>query len=543
MPFDRSALAPDSLLDTPDHEVLIIGSGFSGLGTAIRLAQTGFDDFAILEKENEVGGTWYINTYPGCACDVFSHVYSFSFEPNPDWSRAYSKQPEILQYLKNCADKYDIRRRVRFGAQVVQARFDEAAALWRVFYADASAMHRYMQARGLLAGDAIDLGDAALPPLRQLSARVLVSGMGPLSTPAYPALPGLERFMGKTFHSQQWDHDYDLAGKRVAVIGTGASAIQFVPEIQPQVAQLDLYQRTPPWILPKPDRAMTHRERWMFRHVPGARALERTRLYWMLESAALAFTFKPQLAARMQRMALDYMKRKLPDPALRAKLTPDYAMGCKRVLFSRNYLPALSQPNVAVIADRIGEVREQSIVDAHGVERPVDAIIFGTGFRVVDPVPRGAILGRGGRDLIDVWQGEPQAYKGTTVAGFPNLFLLVGPNVGLGHNSIVFMIESQINYLVDALRLMKRKRLATIEVKPEVQARFNDWIQRRSQRTVWVSGGCRSYYLHPETDRNFSIWPSFTFAFRRITRRFDARAYRLQTLHTPQRAQARGVSA
>ena len=527
MAFDHGAPPPTAV---PDHEVLILGAGFSGLGTAIQLRRAGFDDFVILEKESEVGGTWYVNTYPGCACDVPSHVYSFSFEPNPDWSRTFSGQPEILAYLKRCADKYRLRPRVRFGSFVVQARYEDGAGLWRVRYADAEAMRDYLAMRGLKPGDAIDVDDAALPPLKQISARVLVAGLGPLSIPAYPDLKGLERFQGERFHSQQWKHDYDLRGKRVAVIGTGASAIQFVPQIQPRVAHLDLYQRTPPWVLPKMDHPISDNRRRWFHRLPALRWLERTRLYWLLESVALGFVFKPSLTDKGKQLALRYLQRKVKDPALRARLTPDYGIGCKRVLLSNDYIPALTKDNVEVVTSGIREVREHSIIDAAGVERPVDAIIFGTGFRLADLLPRGAVIGRGGRDINEIWNGVPEAYKGTTVAGFPNLFILVGPNVGLGHNSIVFMIESQIRYLIGALKLMRRKRLATVEVRAEAQSRFNAWLQRKSVGTIWTSGGCKSYYLHPQTGRNIAIWPGFTFAFRRITRRFDAGQYVLQPL-------------
>jgi cyclohexanone monooxygenase len=512
----------------PQHQIVIIGAGFSGLGAAIRLKQSGFTDYLILEKESEVGGTWYVNNYPGCACDIPSHVYSFSFEPNPNWSRTYSHQPEILDYLKGVADKHGLRRQIRFKVHVISAAWNEANQWWQVVYTDADAMRHYMQSCGLVPGSEIDRADPALPALHTLTTRVLISGMGGLSTPAFPAIKGLQNFQGVSFHSQQWRHDYDLTGKRVAVIGTGASAIQFVPQIQNKVARLDLYQRTPPWILPKMDGPISERKRWLYRHLPIIRWLTRVRLYWLQELSALAFVFKPELARTVKQQVLRRLERKITDPALRAKLMPSYELGCKRVLLSNDYLPALAQANVDVIDSGIREVRAHSIVDEQGFEREIDAIIFGTGFRTADLVPRGAIHGRDGLDLVDSWPQGPQAYKGTTIAGFPNLFMLLGPNVALGHNSVVFMIEAQINYVLGALREMRRRGLAVLEVRREAQDRYNDELQQRLQTTVWTSGGCRSYYMDPKSGRNFAIWPGFTFTFRGLTRHFDRAAYREQ---------------
>jgi cation diffusion facilitator CzcD-associated flavoprotein CzcO len=513
----------------PDHEIVIIGTGFSGLGMAIQLRRAGIEGFVLFEKEEDVGGTWLVNDYPGCACDVQSHLYSFSFEPNANWSREFSPQPEILAYVQRCTDKYRLRPDIRFNTWVIGATYDEKEALWRLSIADAKEVTLFMRERGIKPGESLPLDDPALPSTRVVTARVVISGIGGLSTPAYPNLPGLETFQGKTFHSQQWDHGYDLAGKRVSVIGTGASAIQFVPEIQPKVLHLDLYQRTPPWVLPKPDREITDRERWLFGHVPGARWLQRTRLYWTLESRAIAFVVKPELLRTPERWGRELLAHQVLDEELRAKLTPNYSAGCKRILLSWNYYPALTQPNVEVVTSGIREVRAHSLVDKEGVEHPTDAIIFGTGFRVAEQMlPRGLIRGRNGVDLLDASPGGPEAYKGTTVAGFPNLFLLVGPNTGLGHNSLVFMIEAQVNYVLDALRVMRKRGLRSIEVKREAQEAFNLRLQERSKRTVWTTGGCKSYYIHPETGRNLAIWPDFTFLFRWITRKFDRENYILE---------------
>jgi cation diffusion facilitator CzcD-associated flavoprotein CzcO len=524
----------------PDQEILIIGTGFAGLGMAIQLRRAGIEGFLLLEKEEDVGGTWLVNDYPGCACDVQSHMYSFSFEPNPNWSREFSAQPEILSYVRRCADKYGLRSDIRFNAWVIGAAYDDKEALWRVRVTDAKAMAAFLIAKGLNPGDPFSLEDPALPDTRVITARVLVSGIGGLAIPAYPKLRGLERFQGKTFHSQQWDHEYGLEGKRVAVIGTGASAIQFVPEIQPKVLQLDLYQRTPPWVLPKPDREITDRERWWFNNVPVTRWLRRTRLYWTLESRAIAFVVRPELLRAPERWGRQFLEHQIENAELRAKLTPNYSAGCKRILMSWNYYPALTQPNVDVVTSGIREVREHSIIDAEGVERMADAIIFGTGFRLAtDMLPRGLFSGRNGRDLADASPAGPEAYKGTTIAGFPNLFMLVGPNTGLGHNSLVFMIEAQINYVLDAIRVMQKERLQSVEVKREAQDAFNEKLQERSKRTVWTTGGCKSYYIHPETGRNLALWPNFTFLFRWVTRKFDRENYVLEEVKSKAHATPR----
>jgi cation diffusion facilitator CzcD-associated flavoprotein CzcO len=514
----------------PDHEVVIIGSGFAGMGMAIQLDKAKMTDFTVIEKASDVGGTWRVNDYPGCACDVPSHMYSFSFEGNPDWSREFAGQAEILDYLRRCADKYALRPRIQFDTQVVGAVYDDAACLWTVRLSRTADIERFMAAKGLPPGASPPLGDPDLPVSRTIRARVVVSAMGGLSTPAYPKLPGLERFQGRTFHSQQWDHGYDLRGKRVAVVGTGASAIQFVPQIQPTVAHLDVYQRTPPWILPKGDRAIPPLLRRLYKASPLARKARRLSIYTTLESRAVALAFEPRLVRVAEALARLYLRRQVADPVLRRKVTPTYSLGCKRVLLTNDWFPALIQPNVDVVTTGIAEVREHSIVDTAGVERPVDAIVFGTGFRVSDPIPRGAVVGRGGADLAATWASAPQAYKGTSVAGFPNLFLLVGPNVGLGHNSLVYMIESQVRFVIDALRTMRDGHLAEVEVDRRAQDEFNAALQRRSKDTVWVDGGCHSYYLDAKTGRNIAIWPGFTFHFRWITRAFDASSYQVRPL-------------
>ena len=491
-------------------DVAIIGTGFAGLGMAIQLKKAGMDDFLLLEKADEVGGTWRDNHYPGCACDVPSHLYSFSFAQNPEWSRLFSPQPEILGYLKRITDEFGLRSHIRFQSALSEARWDDEAGVWQLRTAG---------------------GD-------HYRARVVVSGMGGLSTPAYPqGIQGLENFKGKTFHSQDWDHAYDLTGKRVAVIGTGASAIQFVPQIQKKAARIDLYQRTPPWITPKPDGRVAEGVKSFFKRLPAAQTALRGLIYSVLEARALGFVVNPKLMALDDRTARAHLKRQVKDPVLRAKLTPDYRIGCKRVLISNDYYPAVSQPNVSLITEGIQQVRAHSVVDKNGVEREVDAIIFGTGFKATDPVPPKMIFGKGGVDLLDTWQDGPEAYKGTTVAGFPNLFLIVGPNVGLGHSSMVYMIESQVAYVLSALKAMKKSGQPVLEVKAEKQAAYNQWLQGKTAGTVWNTGGCQSWYLHPKSGKNVTLWPGFTWQFRRATQAFDAEAYALRGVSAGAQAQ------
>jgi cation diffusion facilitator CzcD-associated flavoprotein CzcO len=476
--------------------VAIVGSGFSGLGMAIALLRDGVDDFVVLERAGDVGGTWRDNTYPGCACDVPSHLYSFSFEPNPAWTRTFSPQAEIWDYLRHCARKYGVLPHVRFGHELRDACWDAQRRRWIVETSRAT-----------------------------LTAQVLIAATGALSDPSIPTLPGLESFPGTVFHSARWDHDHDMHGRRVAVIGTGASAIQFVPRIQPQVAQMHVFQRTPPWIMPHPDRALRGWERRVYRTLPALQLAMRSGIYWARETFVLGFLRNRMALA--SRIARRHLAAQVRDPALRARLTPDYTIGCKRILISDDFYPALQQPNVEVVTDRIAEVREHSIVTADGVERDIDTIIFGTGFQVTDMPVAGQIRRGDGARLSDVWQGSPQAHLGSVVAGFPNFFMMLGPNTGLGHTSQVVMIESQIAYVSDALRHMDARGVGTLEVRPEVQAAYNREVQARLQGTVWNSGGCRSWYLD-RNGRNSTLWPGSTWSFRTRTRRFQAEDYVLR---------------
>ncbi|WP_199434918.1 flavin-containing monooxygenase [Qaidamihabitans albus] len=487
--------------------VVIIGSGFSGLGMAIQLKKAGRDDFVILEKAGDLGGTWRDNTYPGCACDIRSHMYSFSFAPNPGWSKSFSEQPEIWDYLSRVADAYELRPHIRFGVEAAGARWDEPAQCWHVETA---------------AGE-------------EFSGAFLVDGTGALHVPNIPELPGIERFQGVSFHSARWNHDFPLDGKRVAVVGTGASAIQFVPKIAPRVARLDLYQRTPPWVLPRPEGEIPDWTKQLFHRAPPVRRAYRAALYLLNESFAVGFNGRPELLKLGERLARRNIEKHIADPELRRKVTPDYTLGCKRVLGSNTYYPALTRDNVHLLTDGIREVTAGGIVGNDEAEREVDAIIYGTGFHVTDAFENLRVKGRGGRELADQWRAEGiQTHLGITVSGFPNLFLLLGPNTGLGHNSVVFMIESQIRYAAEAIRLTRERGTTAIEVREDVQRRFNDEIQRRLARGVWSTGGCRSWYLDSR-GVNRAIWPGFTWRYWMRTRHVDPAEFEFTGVRRPGR--------
>ena len=474
--------------------VAVIGSGFGGLGAAIRLKQEGCDDFVIFERAAEVGGVWRDNTYPGCACDVESNLYSFSFAPNPRWSHSFSRQPEIWDYLRHCAEDFGLLPHLRFEHEVREAAWDDARRLWRL-----------ETSRGTF------------------TASVLVAAAGSLSEPSIPPLKGLADFAGRVFHSARWDHEYDLRGKRVAVVGTGASAVQFVPEIQPVVERLSVFQRTPPWVVPRRGRAFTDGEREWFRRFPATQRVRRAGVYALRELFGYGFR-RPWGMWYMGWVARRHLARSVPDPRLRARLTPDYTIGCKRILISNDYLPALTRGNVELVTDAITEFTARGVVTADGRERAADAVIFGTGFRVSDLPFAAHVRGRDGRSLAEVWDGSPRAHVGTTVAGFPNLFLLQGPNTGLGHTSVIYMMEAQIEHIVSAVRYMQRRGVSAMEPRPEAQAAFVADVDRMMRGTVWDAGGCRSWYMDA-TGRNAAIWPRPTWAFRRRVARLDPAEY------------------
>ena len=482
----------DEATETLPAEVgtVIVGSGFSGLAMAAGLKRDADTDFLILERAGDIGGTWRDNTYPGCRCDVPSLVYSLSFAQNPGWSSTFSAQPEIQAYLKRTAVEHGLRDHFRLGCEVEDAIWDAAAQRWRL-----------QTSRGPIA------------------ARVLIASAGPLHEPKLPELPGLDRFQGTVFHSATWDHDHDLSGKRVAVIGTGASAIQFVPKIQPQVERLHLFQRTAPWVFPRTDRELSAFEHGLYRRFPVAQRAMRSAIYWAREAFALPM-MRVGLAPALKRIGLAHLRRQVPDPQLREKLTPDYLPGCKRILISNDYLPSLSKANVEVVCEGPAEVRERSIVSADGSEREVDTIILGTGFHVLDMPIAERIRDADGRSLAELWDGSPQAYNGSAVAGFPNFFFLLGPNTGLGHNSVVVMAEAQVGYIRHALGHLRSQGAGALAVRPEVEREWNQRIQRRMKGTVWTEGGCSSWYID-RNGLNTSLWPDFSFRFQRQLQRFD----------------------
>jgi len=482
----------------PGHvRVAIIGAGLGGIGAGIRLRKAGVTSFVILERAAAVGGTWRDNTYPGCACDVPSHLYSFSFAPNPRWSHSFSRQPEIWQYVEDVTDHYGLREHLVFGTEVLRADWDGGPARWRL-----------RTNRG------------------ELTADVLITASGPLSEPSLPDVPGLADFPGEIFHSARWNHSYSLEGKRVAVVGTGASAIQIVPKIQPEVKQLVLFQRTPAWIVPRRDRRITDFEKRLYRQVPAAQRLARLGIYISRESLVGGFTKRPAILKAAQRMALRNLAASVPDAELRAKLTPDYVMGCKRILISSDFYPALRRPNVQVVASGLAKVDGNTLTAKDGTSCEVDAIVLATGFHAVDAPIAGLIFDADGRSLAQAWNGDMRALRGTTIAGFPNLCMIIGPNTGLGHNSMIYMIESQLNYIVDYVATLDRTGAAALDTRPGAQQAWCDDIERRMASTVWTTGGCVSWYLNA-AGRNPTLWPGSTIGFRRATRRLDPGEYEL----------------
>jgi cation diffusion facilitator CzcD-associated flavoprotein CzcO len=473
-------------------DVVIIGAGASGVGMGISLLKEGIDSFIILEGAEGLGGVWRQNTYPGCACDVPSGLYSFSFELRT-WSRVLSRQPEIRDYLKNCAEKYGLHPHLRFNTRVTEAEFDEDAGRWTVHTSN---------------------GDT-------FSAHVVVSCVGGLNRPAIPKFPGLSEFRGRAFHSAEWDNDYGLTGKRVAVIGTGASAIQFIPHVAEQAGKLHIFQRTPHWIVPRNDRLLRAWEAWALDHLPLARRLYRIYLYWRMEVRMLAILGHADLI--IENFANDsrkFIETTIKDPAVQRAVTPDYVLGCKRLLFSDDYYPCLNRDNVELVTDQVAEVRPTTIVTVDGTEWEVDAIIFGTGFEARDFLVPMKIRGRGGRELHHVWRQFPHSYLGIAVHGFPNLLIVYGPNTSLGHNSMLFQFECQIHYAVKAILLILSKNLKYIDVLPSAQKAFVDEIFAKTEKTIWKSG-CKSWYLNDDGTSPV-LWPSFTFDYWFRTRRIRA---------------------
>jgi cation diffusion facilitator CzcD-associated flavoprotein CzcO len=475
---------------------VIVGAGFSGICMAIKLREAGMNNFIILERNASIGGTWYDNAYPGAACDVESHLYSFSFEPNAGWSRQFSPQQEILHYMEHCISKYDLAKHIRLNMTVTHAAFDEQDATWLI---------------------AIENGE-------RLKAQSLITCSGGLSQPAYPAIKGIDTFQGKLFHSARWDKSYDLAGKKVAVIGTGASAIQIVPAIISQVKALDLYQRTPPWIVPKPDKEISAFRRGMYKVLPFMRSLYRARLYWTHELMAIGFVVNPKVLKLGGKIVIRHLNKNIKDETLRKKLTPNYILGCKRILMSNDYYPALEQPHAHVVTAGIQQINQTGVLTTDGVQHPADAIIFATGFQAAEGVLRFEVKGKSGLDLNDAWHDGAEAYLGTSIAGFPNMYIVVGPNTGLGHSSMILMIEAQVHYIIEALKTIKQKNARYADLKPQVQKAFNEKLQLDLAKSVWQSGGCQSWY-QMKNGKNVTLWPGFTFTFMKKTKHFEPDKY------------------
>lgn len=491
----------------PRHTI-IIGSGFAGIGMAIALKKAGLVDVLILEKMHDVGGVWRDNTYPGAACDVPSHLYSFSFEPNPNWSRVFAQQAEIHGYLQHCARKYGLLPSIRFGSEVAQARYDEGQALWTV----------------------------TLTNGHTLCARHVITATGQLSRPVYPKMEGMEAFQGHVWHSANWDHRHDLAGKRVAIIGTGASAIQFVPAIADRVKELAVFQRSAAYILPRPDGPYAGWRKAMFKALPWTMKLHRARIYAQYESRAIGFTrIKGLMDLAVGAPFRSLLRRQVQDPALRAQLTPDYPIGCKRILLSNEYLATMAKPNVRLVTQGIRRITTTGVETSDGQHHPADAIVYGTGFAATEFLAPMKITGRDGVDLNLAWREGAQAYLGMAVPGFPNFFMLYGPNTNLGHSSIIYMLESQIAHVLRCMKAARRTGAIAVEVDAQRYTSFNRTVQARLKATVWQ--GCKSWYVDAN-GHNSTNWPGFTFGYRWITRRSSLAAYHFTQPETAPQAMA-----
>jgi cation diffusion facilitator CzcD-associated flavoprotein CzcO len=483
---------PSANGDRPSLSVGIVGAGFGGVGMAIKLKGQGYDEITVFERGDSVGGVWRANTYPGAACDVPSHLYSFSFAPGHNWSRRYAPQDEILAYLRDVSSKFGVDPHLRLNTEVTEASFDPVTGRWTVTTGDGES-HVF---------------------------DVLVTACGQLSRPAIPSIEGIEDFRGHAFHSAEWDDGHDFRGRRVAVIGTGASAIQFVPEIAPLVERLTIYQRSAPWILPKSDRQYPEWERRVFERFPARVAAARLGMFAFFETFTYGFTGKPWMMSPFRAVANSTRKRALADPELRARATPDYEMGCKRVLITADWYSTLTLDNVDLLNGRVERIAPEGVVGPDGVERPADTIVYGTGFQSHGFVAPMRIRGRDGRELNEVWADAPEAYLGTVVSGFPNLFVLYGPNTNHGSGSVPYTLECQYRYVTDALRRLRASGSRYLDLRPEVQAEWRREMDSRSERTVWRTGGCDSWYLNA-AGKNTNNWPGPWLEFRRRTRRID----------------------
>lgn len=482
MPRTEPKTAASELPATTD--VLVVGAGFGGIDATIQLRGSGVRDVVIVERAASAAGCWQANTYPGVACDVPSNLYSYSYAPNPDWSRTYSPGGEIADYVQRVAQDFGALPHVRFGVEVTKAQWSPLRERWLV---------------ETTAGT--------------IEARFVVGATGPLTEPAFPSISGRERFAGPQLHSARWDHTVEFAGKRVAVIGTGASAIQLVPELRKVAAQVDVYQRTAPWVLPRTDRPTTAVERWAFRHVPALQRGSRELTYWARELLVSGMRGNRLVRGALQAIGRAHLRRQVRDPGLRQRLTPRFDIGCKRILLSNAWYPALASSNVELISDRAQQFTSTGIRTADGTHRDYDVVVYGTGFHVTDPPTADALFDGEGRSLAEHWAGSPSAYQGTAIDGFPNLFMLVGPNSGVGHTSILLMIEWQNRYVAEAIRTALSDGVGTLSVRPEVMRRWRTEIDELSEGTVWLDGGCASYYVDAR-GRNSTVWPTWTWKLR-----------------------------
>ena len=487
------------MLDKSNRQLsaAIVGGGFGGVGAAIRLLDAGITDFTLFERSDGVGGVWHANHYPGAACDVPSHLYSFSFAPGSEWSRRYAPQADIKRYLEGLVDDFNLRPHLRCNTAVVSAHFDAESGMWRVASSDGEVRHF----------------------------NFLISACGQLSNPSIPQIDGLDDFEGPSFHSAEWDHGYDLHGKRVAVVGTGASAIQFVPEVAKQAAQLAIYQRSAPWILHKFDREYPEWEKRLFRRIPLRVALSRRFFFSVFELLTYGFTGRPWVLKPMEKAANAYRKKELGEhPELLAKATPDYGIGCKRGLFSNEWYPTLKRSNVELVEGGTTRVTKTGLVDREGQERPADVIIWGTGFKPLDFVAPMQVFGLDGHELGEVWRDRPEAYLGTTVSGFPNMFIMYGPNTNHGAGSVPYSNECQYNYILDAIEQLRDGGYRYLDLKSEV---LEDWryeMETRSAKSVWLQGGCDSWYVTKE-GFNTNNWPGPWLEYKRRTRHISPAEY------------------
>ena len=480
------------------YQVAIIGAGFGGLAMGIRLLQRNIHNFLILEKSNEVGGTWRENQYPGAACDVQSHLYSLSFAPKTDWSKRYADAPEIFQYIQDVVQQFNLREYCQFNSEVVHTEYHEKECLWHVTLKDG----------------------------RQLSCQYLIFASGPLHVPQIPHIKGIEKFQGKVFHSSQWDHQYDLNGKVVASIGTGGSAIQYIPEIAPQVKQIYVMQRTAAWVIPRDERKYLNVEKKLFKQADWFRKLHRARLYWSNESRAIPI-MQPSVMKYTQKLAEAFIRFQVKDKQLAQKLTPDYIMGCKRILVSNKYFPTFNRDNVELVTDAIQELTADSIITKDGKMRKIDCLIYGTGF-ITDPriyLQPFSCLGEHGVELKQAWKDGAESYYGISHKGFTNLFQLLGPNTVLAHNSVIFMIEAQVDYILQMMDLVTQSQSNAIVVKDQVQDQFNQDVQDMLNNTVWQSG-CVSWYQQ-DGGKNFALWPTYTWKYWLKTKSLHPSDFRL----------------